>query len=121
MMITIASKVFTAPGDTLYTSWGDWFGWTLVGMMHILVVFAPWRKVFIMFVTNHNRPAFSGRFSFYLLHFFDRLAQHSLHFLRYDTPRVTKVDLMMFAIFNKSIIWNEIAVHLVQNGSLIIV
>jgi len=26
----IIGKVFTVPGETLYTRWGDWFGWLIV-------------------------------------------------------------------------------------------
>jgi apolipoprotein N-acyltransferase len=26
----IIGEVFTAPGETLYTRWGDWFGWFMV-------------------------------------------------------------------------------------------
>lgn len=32
----IMGETFTAPGQTLYTCWGDWFGWLLVASMIVL-------------------------------------------------------------------------------------
>ncbi len=33
----IVGETFTVPGQTLYTRWGDWFGWLLVAMLVILI------------------------------------------------------------------------------------
>jgi len=40
----VAMGVFTTPGDTLYTRWGDWFGWLMVGMLGVLVAISLLRK-----------------------------------------------------------------------------
>jgi apolipoprotein N-acyltransferase len=40
----IVGEVFTAPGQTLYTRWGDWFGWLMVGMLGVLVAISLLRK-----------------------------------------------------------------------------
>jgi apolipoprotein N-acyltransferase len=40
----IVGEVFTTPGDTLYTRWGDWFGWLMVGMLGVLVAISLLRK-----------------------------------------------------------------------------
>lgn len=72
-------------------------------------------------VMNGESSEKRGRFSTYLLIFANWLTQHSLQFLRRDTPWVAEINLMMFAALYKSILGDEIAVHLCQNGSLIIV
>ncbi|MBL7163469.1 MAG: SCP2 sterol-binding domain-containing protein [Anaerolineales bacterium] len=36
----IIGETFTAPGQTLYTRFGDWFGWLMVGILGMLVVVA---------------------------------------------------------------------------------
>jgi apolipoprotein N-acyltransferase len=33
----IAGEVFTSSDSTLYTRWGDWFGWLMVGLLGMLV------------------------------------------------------------------------------------
>ncbi|MCK4488612.1 MAG: apolipoprotein N-acyltransferase, partial [Anaerolineales bacterium] len=40
----IIGETFTAPGETLYTRIGDWFGWLMVGMLSLLLVLATRRK-----------------------------------------------------------------------------
>ena len=40
----IVGEVFTVSGDTLYTRWGDWFGWLMVGFMGVLVAISLFRK-----------------------------------------------------------------------------
>ncbi len=40
----ISGQTYTAPGGTLYTRWGDWFGWTLAGLLSLLVGVALRRK-----------------------------------------------------------------------------
>ena len=40
----IIGEVFTVSGDTLYTRWGDWFGWLIVGFMGVLVAISLFRK-----------------------------------------------------------------------------
>jgi apolipoprotein N-acyltransferase len=44
MVGAIASEVFTTPGDTLYNRWSDWFKWTLVGLLSLLVGVSLRRK-----------------------------------------------------------------------------
>ena len=33
----IVGETFTVPGQTLYTRWGDWFGWLMVGLTVVLI------------------------------------------------------------------------------------
>ncbi|MCA9934270.1 MAG: hypothetical protein KC415_10115, partial [Anaerolineales bacterium] len=40
----IVGETFTAPGQTLYTRWGDWFGWLMVAALVVLVSVAIRRK-----------------------------------------------------------------------------
>ena len=40
----IIGKVFIAPGSTVYTHWGDWFGLLMVGMLGVLVAISLRRK-----------------------------------------------------------------------------
>ena len=40
----IAGEVFTVPGQTLYTRWGDWFGWLMVMGLAVLAGVAVRRK-----------------------------------------------------------------------------
>ncbi len=41
----IIGEVFTAPDQTLYTRWGDWFGWLIVAGLVILTLFRFARKI----------------------------------------------------------------------------
>jgi len=40
----VLGEVFTVSGDTLYTRWGDWFGWMMVLGTVILLGLAVFRR-----------------------------------------------------------------------------
>ena len=40
----ILGEVFTSQNGTLYTRWGDWFGWLMVGMLGVLLAIFQVRK-----------------------------------------------------------------------------
>ena len=41
----VVGDVFTVSGGTLYTRWGDWFGWLMVGMLGMLTAISLLRKI----------------------------------------------------------------------------
>ena len=40
----IVGEVFTISGSTLYTRWGDWFGWLMMGMLGVFIGISLLRK-----------------------------------------------------------------------------
>ena len=40
----IAGETFTGSGQTLYTRWGDWFGWLMVVVLAVMVGMIGWKS-----------------------------------------------------------------------------